>query len=178
MIKRIKLFSIIFILLSILLTGCAFEDYLDIYKRFNYEVKDDVLVDNKIYAALGTDYFKKDEDNGFLETTYCDVLIRIFVDNEETPVDFINIGFDNFFSSKYYVNDDVSPLKLENFTTYHEINVSDYIIANFIRIEINFQKFRTFRPEYYTSYLKIYGHTEGENFIVENIETDANFVFK
>ena len=66
MIKRIKLFSIIFILLSILLTGCAFEDYLDIYKSFDSEVKDDVLVDNKIYAALGTDYFKKDEDNGVL----------------------------------------------------------------------------------------------------------------
>ncbi len=168
--------SLIFILLlNIFLVGCSgMENSSDPISRFEsqiyFKVNNSKLKNNRVDVCFG--YL--DKKDIIYSLIICDVLIKVFVDDDTNPVDVIEIP-NNDLLSMIYKKLVSRPNSTSDFSKPIYINVLDYNITNFIKIELSYNQCYVVNDtdtysDPYISYLYMEGEIKDNDFIVSRYE--------
>ncbi len=142
-IKRIEMLFVIF-LLSIMLFSCEYsvppgKPENMFCRKFIYEINENSLFDNKVSIGFGIidveDVREKYIQEGIKYIYLEYITISVFVDNEETPVEFMRFEHDEVLSDKYNVISD--PLSAtEIYNNIIEFDLLKYDIKEYVKLVI------------------------------------------
>lgn len=183
---KLKIFKKIFLVFGVficifLFCGCSMnngndtESYLHI--DFFYDKKDNVLIDNKVVIGIGNSMFDADnnqiyfdEDNYYGGIT--NICLAVFVDNELTPVDKIEITNEELFSSEYKVTrhknilGQYEYLKVEDYNKTFEYEINNYDIGEYIKFVISYDWVYQDSKSEHNRYLYLYGKFIDSQFVI------------
>ena len=180
--KKYKTFVIVIllILLFISLSGCVDScGSIQYYEDFFYNIVGDRLINNEVTIGIGNSAY--DEDNNLIAgydpsihpAYYKQIIIEIYVDDNESPVDTIEIPMDEYNSYKYHAPDTWRYLNKSDYSVLFEFNVLDYQFSNKIRFGVKsyYGSYDSSNPngtEWRMEYLDLNGEIQNGKFIVHS----------
>ena len=139
------------------------------------------MVNNEVTIGIGNSVY--DEDNNLIAgydpsrhpPYYKRILIEIYVDDSNSPVDTMEIPMDEYNSYKYHVPETWRYLNKNDYSVLFEFNVLDYQFNNKIRFGIKsyygrYNSYNSSNPnsrEWFMRYLDFEGKVENNKFIVD-----------
>lgn len=114
-----------------------------IHIDYFYNKEDNKLIDNKVTIGIGNSIF--DENNNKILSIDDDyykgitnICISLFVDNEITSIDKVEINSNEFFSNEYAVNLKNNKRTIEDYKKTFEFIISDFKINDYVKFVVSY----------------------------------------
>ncbi|MBR2933829.1 MAG: hypothetical protein IKC33_05915 [Clostridia bacterium] len=174
--KTGKLFLIFGMIICILFSCLFFSGSTAgsiIHVDFFYKKSGTKLKNNKVTVAIGNSVFDEEQNKVVgVDSDYyqgiVNIRISVYIDNEDKPVDVIEIDNEALFGKDYFVRNYSSCRKLtkSDYTTTYTYDISDYNINDYIKFVVSYDWNYKQNKNSRMKVLYLYGKFENGVFII------------
>ena len=144
-----------------------------IHVDFFYKKSGAKLKNNKVTVAIGNSVFDEEQNKVVgVDSDYyqgiVNIRISVYIDNEDKPVDVIEIDNEDLFGKDYFVRNYSSCRKLtkRDYTTTYTYDISDYNINDYIKFVVSYDWNYKQNKNSCMKVLYLYGKFENGVFII------------
>lgn len=144
---------------------------------YSYGRIDDYLFNNRVTIGIGNSLFDANNEKILsIDEDYYrgikNICISVYVDDDQTAIERIEIKSEAFFTRKYAVNSPDKKISIDEYRKTYEFNLRDYEIKDYVKFVISYDWFYKDEETHHSKELCLYGEFVDGFFLIKKKESN------